>query len=65
MNQDGFTAEVTRLATDGTKNVCSLLYAACWRAARALGYRKLITYILASEPGNIVGCKRMARGSKG
>jgi hypothetical protein len=51
MNQDGYTAEVTRLATDGTKNACSMLYAAAWRAARALGYRKLITYILASEKG--------------
>lgn len=51
MLQDGFTAEVTRLATDGTKNACSMLYAACWRAARALGYRTLVTYILASESG--------------
>ena len=48
---DGWTAEVTRLATDGTKNACSALYAAAWRACRALGYRKLITYILATEPG--------------
>lgn len=32
-------------------NACSLLYAAAWRAARALGYRRLVTYILASEPG--------------
>lgn len=51
MAQDGWTAEVTRLASDGTPNVCSMLYAACWRAARALGWRKLITYTLASEPG--------------
>ena len=51
MLQDGWTAEVTRVATDGTKNACSVLYGACWRAARALGYRKLITYTLASEPG--------------
>lgn len=49
--QDGYTAEVTRLATDGTKNACSILYAAAWRAARAMGYRRLITYILATEPG--------------
>jgi hypothetical protein len=49
--QDGFTADVTRTATDGTKNACSKLYAACWRAARALGYRRMGTYILASEPG--------------
>lgn len=51
-NQDGWTAEVTRLAVlDGVGNACSKLYAACWRAARAMGYRKLITYTLKSEPG--------------
>ena len=50
--QDGWTAEVTRLATDGTKNACSFLYAAAWRACRAIGYRKLVTYILASERGD-------------
>jgi hypothetical protein len=49
--QDGYTLEVNRLCTDGTKNACSMLYAACWRAARSLGYRKLITYILNTEPG--------------
>lgn len=48
---DGWTAEVTRTCTDGTKNVCSMLYAACWRAARALGWRKLITYTLDTESG--------------
>jgi len=51
MLQNGWTLEVTRLCTDGTKNACSKLYSACWRAARALGYRKLITYILESENG--------------
>jgi len=51
MLDDGWTAEVTRLATDGTKNACSKLYAACWRAARAMGYRKLVTYILENESG--------------
>jgi len=51
LNQDGFTAEVTRVATDGAANACSMLYAACWRAARAMGYRRLITYTLQSEPG--------------
>jgi hypothetical protein len=50
-NQDGFTAEVTRVATDGARNACSMLYGASWRAARALGYRRLITYTLATEPG--------------
>jgi len=49
--QDGYTAEVTRLATDGSKNACSMLYAASWRACRALGYRRLITYTLPSEGG--------------
>lgn len=51
MQQDGFTAEVTRLCTDGTPNVCSMLYAAAWRVAKNLGYNKLITYILNTEPG--------------
>jgi hypothetical protein len=51
MLDDGWTAEVTRLATDGTKNACSILYAAAWRACRALGWRKLITYTLAEEGG--------------
>jgi hypothetical protein len=49
---DGFTLEVNRVATDGCDNACSALYGAAWRAARALGYRKLITYTLASEPGS-------------
>lgn len=51
MLQDGWTAEVTRLCTLGDKNACSMLYAASWRAARALGYRRLITYTLESEGG--------------
>ena len=48
---NGWTLEVNRLCTDGTKNACSFLYAAAWRAARAMGYHKLITYILDTEPG--------------
>lgn len=47
----GETAEVTRLSTDGTPNACSFLLGACRRAAKALGYARLITYTLASEPG--------------
>lgn len=50
--QDGLTLEVTRVATDGTKNACSMLYAAAWRAARAMGYRNLITYTFATESGS-------------
>lgn len=48
---DGLTAEITRVATNGTRNACSMLYGACRKAARALGYQRLITYTLASEPG--------------
>ena len=48
---DGLTLEVTRLCTDGTKNACSFLYGACARAAFALGYKRIGTYILKSEPG--------------
>lgn len=49
--QDGYTAEVLRVATDGCPNACSALYGACWRAARAIGYRRIGTYTLLSEPG--------------
>lgn len=49
---DGLTLEVNRTATDGTANANSMLYAAAWRAAKALGYRKLVTYTLASESGS-------------
>ena len=48
---DGRTLEVTRLATDGTRNACSKLYAASCRAARALAYRRLITYTREDETG--------------
>lgn len=51
LSDNGWTLEVTRLATDGAKNACSMLYAAAWRATRAMGYRRLITYTLNTEPG--------------
>ena len=44
-------AEVTRLATNGTPNACSILYAASARACKAMGYSKIQTFILDSEPG--------------
>ena len=47
---DGRTVEAIRVATDGCPNACSFLYGAAWRAAKALGYDRLITYILQSEP---------------
>jgi len=49
--QDGYTAEVTRVATDGAPNACSMLYGAAWRAAKAIGYRRLVTYTLPEEGG--------------
>lgn len=53
---DGFTAEVLRVCTcpNAPKNACSMLYAACWRAWRAMGGKKLITYTLQSELGTSV-----------
>lgn len=48
---NGWTAEVTRCCTDGTKMVASKLYAAAWRSARAMGYRRMITYTLKEEAG--------------
>lgn len=51
MAADGWTAEVVRVCTDGARNACSMLYGACWRASRAMGYRRLITYTLPEEGG--------------
>ncbi len=48
---DGWTLEVTRIATDGTPNACSALLGACWRAARALGYTRAYTYTQEGESG--------------
>lgn len=48
---NGLTLEVNRVATDGCPNACSALYGAARRAAFALGYKKLITYVLDTEPG--------------
>lgn len=48
---NGETLEIVRLCTDGTRNACSMLYGACCRVAKAMGYKKVITYILESENG--------------
>ena len=49
---DGWTLEVTRCCTDGTQNAPSKLYSAAWRAGRAMGYKRMITYTLSGEePG--------------
>lgn len=51
---DGLTLEVMRLCTTGERNACSMLYAAAARVARAIGYRKIITYTLDSESGSSI-----------
>lgn len=51
-NQDGWTLEVIRLCViEGYKDACSKLYAAAWRVTKSMGYNRLITYTLKSEPG--------------
>jgi hypothetical protein len=48
---DGWTAEVIRVCTDGTPNACSFLYSHAKRAAQAMGYTKVVTYTLPEESG--------------
>lgn len=48
---DGMTLEVARLCTDGEHNACSMLYGACARIAKEMGFAKIQTYILESEKG--------------
>lgn len=48
---DGYTVEFTRLTSNGAKNACSFLYSAGWRAARAMGFTRAVTYLLESEEG--------------
>ena len=66
MRDDGMTMEVTRLCTDGTRNACSFLYGAAARAVFALGYQRLGTYILSSEPGtSLTGAGWRCLGERG
>ena len=65
---NGRTLEITRLTTNGHKNACSKLYSACVRAGKALGAKKIVTYILETEPGTSLkatGFKRMAEAGGG
>lgn len=48
---DGWTVEVTRLCTDGTRNVVSKLMRGVKQTCAGMGYRRLITYTLESEGG--------------
>lgn len=66
---NGVTLEVNRLCTTGEKNACSFLYGAAARAAKALGYRKIITYTLDTEPGTSLraagwACAGLAGGKR-
>ena len=51
--QDSTTIEVIRccVVDDAPKGTPSFLYNSLWRAARALGWRRAVTYTLASESG--------------
>lgn len=65
---NGWTLEVTRCCTNGEKHVASMLYAAAWRAAKAMGYKRLITYTLASESGTSIkatGWKEIGKAGGG
>ena len=48
---DGATVEILRVATDGARNACSMLYGACRRIAREMGYARVLTYTLPEEGG--------------
>lgn len=66
MLDDGWTLEVARLATDECPNACSALYGAAWRTARAMGYRRMTTYILSEEPGmSLRGAGWVSKGDAG
>lgn len=49
---DGRTAEILRVCTDWTRNACSMLYGACSRCAKEMGYKRVVTYTLTSESGS-------------
>lgn len=50
-SNDGLTAEVTRVCTDGTHNACSFLYGRVRRVLQAMGYERILSYIKDDEPG--------------
>lgn len=48
---DGVTFEVVRLCTDGHPNAASFLLGAAWRTAKAMGVRRMISYMRHDEEG--------------
>jgi hypothetical protein len=70
LNQNGYTGEVRRVCTrpGAPVNCCSMLYSACWRAWRAMGGLRMITYTLTSEQGSSLksaSWKRIAKSTRG
>lgn len=66
MADNGWTLEVNRCCTDGVANGCSMLYRAAWRAAKAMGYARLITYTLPDEGGaSLRACGFVLLGERG
>ena len=61
---NGEICEINRLCTDGTYNACSMLYGACCRVAKAMGYKRIITYILESENGASLKASNFICGGK-
>lgn len=61
---NGEICEINRLCTDGTYNACSMLYGACCRVAKAMGYKRIITYILESENGASLKASNFVCGGK-
>ena len=51
MLDDKRTLEINRTCTNGKKNANSMLYGACRQIARAMGYRRILTYTQADESG--------------
>lgn len=62
---DGLTLEVNRTCVlPGEPNANSMLYGAAWRAARAMGYSRMITYTQGVESGaslRAVGARLVAK----
>ena len=52
MAQDPRLVEILRVCTLQSPNACSMLYGALCRAAKALGYRRAITYTMQTESGS-------------
>jgi hypothetical protein len=59
---DGFTLEVARLCTDGTRNACSFLLSRAAQAAKAMGYQRIQTYTTEEETLKSRGASMWASG---